>query len=30
VLHQYRDLGMTMDRLADGWEDLVRRATRVP
>lgn len=29
VLHQYRDLGMTMDRLADGWEDLVRRATRV-
>ncbi len=30
VLHQYRDLGMTMDRLADGWEDVVRRATRVP
>ncbi|MDI9931430.1 helix-turn-helix domain-containing protein [Rhodococcus sp. IEGM 1354] len=29
VLHQYRDLGMAMDRLADGWEDLVRRATRV-
>ncbi|KAA0928385.1 MULTISPECIES: TetR/AcrR family transcriptional regulator [Rhodococcus] len=29
VLHQYRDLGMPMDRLADGWEDLVRRATRV-
>lgn len=28
VLHQYRDLGMPMDRLADGWEDLVRRATR--
>lgn len=29
VLHQYRDLGMPMDRLADGWEDLVRRATRI-
>ena len=29
VLHQYRDLGMPMDRLADGWEDLVRRAARV-
>ncbi|KZF10639.1 MULTISPECIES: TetR/AcrR family transcriptional regulator [unclassified Rhodococcus (in: high G+C Gram-positive bacteria)] len=29
VLHQYRDLGMPMDRLADGWEDLARRATRV-
>ncbi|MFY2787049.1 TetR/AcrR family transcriptional regulator [Rhodococcus sp. KRD162] len=29
VLHQYRDLGMTKERLADGWEDLVRRATRV-
>ncbi len=29
VLHQYRDLGMPMDRLADGWEDLVRRATHV-
>ncbi|MDV8020658.1 TetR/AcrR family transcriptional regulator [Rhodococcus sp. IEGM 1330] len=29
VLHQYRDLGMPMDRLADGWEDLVRRATLV-
>ncbi|OZD09126.1 TetR family transcriptional regulator [Rhodococcus sp. 06-235-1A] len=28
VLHQYRDLGIPMDRLADGWEDLVRRATR--
>lgn len=28
VLHQYRDLGMPMHRLADGWEDLVRRATR--
>ena len=28
VLHQFRDLGMSMERLADGWEDLVRRATR--
>lgn len=28
VLHQFRDLGMTTDRLANGWEDLVRRATR--
>ncbi len=28
VLHQFRDLGMSMQRLADGWEDLVRRATR--
>lgn len=28
VLHQFRDLGMTKQRLADGWEDLVRRATR--
>ncbi|MBY4128835.1 TetR/AcrR family transcriptional regulator [Rhodococcus fascians] len=29
VLHQYRDLGIPMERLADGWEDLVRRTTRV-
>lgn len=28
VLHQFRDLGMSKQRLADGWEDLVRRATR--
>lgn len=28
VLHQFRDLGMTMERLADGWECLIRRATR--
>lgn len=28
VLHQYRDLGMPMDRLADGWEELVRKTTR--
>nr|WP_072807366.1 TetR/AcrR family transcriptional regulator [Rhodococcus yunnanensis] len=28
VLHQFRDLGMPMDRLADAWEDLVRRVTR--
>ncbi|MFC8182021.1 MULTISPECIES: TetR/AcrR family transcriptional regulator [Nocardiaceae] len=28
VMHQFRDLGMPIERLADGWEDLVRRATR--
>ncbi|MDJ0392031.1 TetR/AcrR family transcriptional regulator [Rhodococcus sp. G-MC3] len=28
VLHQFRNLNMSMQRLADGWEDLVRRATR--
>ncbi len=28
VLHQFRDLGMSMQRLADGWEALVRRSTR--
>jgi len=28
VLHQFRDLGMSMQRVADGWEDLVRRVTR--
>ncbi len=28
VLHQFRDLNMSMARLADGWEDLVRKATR--
>ncbi|WP_229746005.1 TetR/AcrR family transcriptional regulator [Rhodococcoides trifolii] len=30
VLHQMRDLGMTIDRLADGWTDLVHRVTRDP
>lgn len=25
VLHQQRDLGMSTERLADGWEDLARR-----
>ena len=28
VLHQVRDLGMTTERLAAGWEDLARRVTR--
>ena len=28
VLHQLRDLGMTLERIADGWEELVRRITR--
>lgn len=28
VMHQFRDLGMPIPRLADGWEELVRRATR--
>ncbi|KJF20019.1 TetR/AcrR family transcriptional regulator [Rhodococcus sp. ACPA4] len=28
VLYQVRDLGMTTERLADGWENLARRVTR--
>ncbi|MFD4294539.1 TetR/AcrR family transcriptional regulator [Rhodococcus sp. NPDC058505] len=27
VLHQVRDLGMPIDRVADAWEDLARRVT---
>ncbi|MGU3434167.1 TetR/AcrR family transcriptional regulator [Actinomycetes bacterium M1A6_2h] len=30
VLHQVRDLGMTVERLGDGYADLVRRITRDP
>lgn len=30
VLHQVRDLGMTVERIGDGWADLVRRVTRDP
>lgn len=29
VLHQIRVLGMPPERIADGWEDLARRITRV-
>jgi AcrR family transcriptional regulator len=27
VLHEHRDQSISMERLADGWEDLVRRVT---
>ncbi|MBA8960349.1 AcrR family transcriptional regulator [Rhodococcus percolatus] len=28
VLHELRDLGMSVERLGDAWEDLIRRVTR--
>ncbi|KOS54788.1 TetR/AcrR family transcriptional regulator [Rhodococcus rhodochrous] len=30
VLHQWRDLGYSLDRLADGWADLARRVVAAP
>ncbi|TQF73681.1 helix-turn-helix transcriptional regulator [Rhodococcus spelaei] len=30
VLHQVRSLHIPIDRIADSWEDLVRRVTRAP
>ncbi|AWG99756.1 TetR family transcriptional regulator [Rhodococcus ruber Chol-4] len=30
VLHQWRDLGYSLDRLADGWADLARRVVTAP